>query len=325
MKVQIEAMQTTNHWEIDFSPSRRRAHRIATLVLLTSICCCWSNAYAFRVKDATDDGFGIARWNAAPHYVDGVERSLDGGLRYSLQGGSYEAYMDQLRWSNKPSVAEFQAAVEQAFNDWTVVDFESGLGSDLYFVPDFETTAFFEPGDDPVKLNRGAEIDLLVGPPYNPFWEMETSGMVDPIANTVTLTSGVENYPAVVFSGSDIIANERTVFRNVTHFQQLLSQQSAAVLGLGEVDSNTADPNSNPYLTEYYDDNFDDTNDATALATLTNSFADLIDPYDPDHSAGLMLYEPCADDNGCGRFRYSGRQHQYGIRPEGEQNRSAER
>jgi hypothetical protein len=78
------------------------------------------------------------------------------------------------------------------------------------------------------------------------------------------------------------------------------------VVGLGEVDSNTADPNSNPYLTEYYDDNFDDTNDATALATLTNSFADLIVPYVPDHSAGLLLCEPCADDNGCGVFELPG-------------------
>ena len=38
------------------------------------------------------------RWDAAPRYVNGEERSLDGGLRYSIGGGSYEAFRDEFLW-----------------------------------------------------------------------------------------------------------------------------------------------------------------------------------------------------------------------------------
>ena len=72
-------------------------------------------------------GDGLAggyRWDAAPRTINDNERSLDGGLRYSLQGGSFEAYRDLLHWpeSQVPSVEDFQLAVEQAFAAWTAVD-----------------------------------------------------------------------------------------------------------------------------------------------------------------------------------------------------------
>lgn len=43
----------------------------------------------------------------------------------------------------------------------------------------------------------------------------------------------------------------------------------------------------------FYDDNYDGSSPATALATLTNSFAHLIDPFDPDNSSALGLYDVC--------------------------------
>src|SRR5215510_12683906 len=81
---------------------------------------------------------GGFRWDAAPRTIAGFgERSLDGGLRYSLQGGSYQAYRDFFSWSGgTPTVAAFQTAVEQAFNAWTVPDPVSGLTTRIVFVFD---------------------------------------------------------------------------------------------------------------------------------------------------------------------------------------------
>src|SRR5262245_94060 len=71
---------------------------------------------------------GGSRWDSVPRTIGGLERSLDGGLRYSLQGGSFQAYRDQFTWSGSaPSVASFQQAVEKAFGAWTVPDPVSGL------------------------------------------------------------------------------------------------------------------------------------------------------------------------------------------------------
>ena len=83
---------------------------------------------------------GGLRWDAAPRMVGGNERSLDGGLRYSLQGGSFEAYRDQFQWFEEPpSVADFQLAVEQAFAAWTAVDPVTGLHTSISFVADLTT------------------------------------------------------------------------------------------------------------------------------------------------------------------------------------------
>ena len=88
------------------------------------------------------------------------ERSLDGGLRYSLEGGSFEAYRDSFQWSTLPSVAEFQTAVEQAFAAWTAVDPVSGLHTDLTFIADFATAVVGTETFTGFDIN-GAEIDLL--------------------------------------------------------------------------------------------------------------------------------------------------------------------
>lgn len=82
---------------------------------------------------------GGARWDAAPRTHDGNERSLDGGLRYAVEGRSYEAFRDLLTWNVVPTVPDFQLAVEQAFAAWTSVDPATGLGTNLSFVADFGT------------------------------------------------------------------------------------------------------------------------------------------------------------------------------------------
>ena len=80
-----------------------------------------------------------SRWDAAPRTIGGNERSLSGGLRYSLQGGSFQSYRDLFSWSVVPSVADFQQAVEQSFDAWSETDPVTGLTTDLDFVTDLST------------------------------------------------------------------------------------------------------------------------------------------------------------------------------------------
>ena len=51
---------------------------------------------------------GGSRWDSISRIINGNERSLEGGLRYSLQGGSYQAYRDLFSWYVVLSVANFQ-------------------------------------------------------------------------------------------------------------------------------------------------------------------------------------------------------------------------
>ena len=265
-------------------------HTLTLVVLASAAWMSPHRADAFNVFDVLQNG--VARWNSDPHSVDGVERSLDGGLRYSLQGGSYEAFRDLLRWDGTPpSVAEFQEAVEGAFESWKVVDPATSLGTDVRFVPDLATPVVGLPFvDDPAgrfQLNPGAEIDVIVedfswsNAYANPYF--------DPNTDVVTLTSGVSDYPAAVMSGVDLYFSRNTTW-DLTSFQVVLSQEVGHVLGLGLVDFGKG---AYGIFSDYYDDNFDGTSRATARETLTNSYADVIDPFDPNNSPGLTLYEVC--------------------------------
>ena len=59
---------------------------VAMLVLMTP-----NSAEAFRVIGSPG---AWVRWDAATRFVEGEERSLDGGLRYSIETGSYAGLRD---------------------------------------------------------------------------------------------------------------------------------------------------------------------------------------------------------------------------------------
>jgi len=299
-------------WQDDCWRWKRRPTRlIAAIVMLMYVLVAGSEALAFRVFDVSTyspadfSDLGISRWNAEPHFVDGVERSLDGGLRYSVEGGSYEAFRDRFNWSGTaPTVAEFQSAVEEAFAAWEAPDPVTGLGTDIYFVPDFDTPIVIEPFPSSLqgyaRLNRGAEIDIVSAALSS---EPNTIGITDvfgdPNVNSVTLTSGVTNYSAAVISGSDIqmrtsfISNSTEVPWNVTKFKEVLRHEIGHALAFGDVDVPTGEYGS---VSAFYDDNYDGTSHATARTTLTNSFADLIDPLDPDNSP-LIQVDICTNQS----------------------------
>jgi len=236
-----------------------------------------------------NDGLALgARWDAAARSVPELgERSLDGGLRYSVQGGSYEAYRDLFSWRVVPSVDEFQAAVEAAFAAWTAVDPETGLGTLLAFTPDFVTAVMGPSANVGVDL-RGAEIDLLaysdaiLWNPGDAGQRGETFFMVSDLT-TLMLTSGTTGYLGYALNGADIkLNNNPQALYDLDIFQYLLTHEIGHAIGLGDVDFP-------PTSVSFIDDNFDGTSAATAQATLTNSWALLVDVSDPSASP-LALY-----------------------------------
>jgi hypothetical protein len=245
---------------------------------------------------------GGSRWDAAPRIVNlggtNWERSLDDGLRYSVQGGSFEAYRDLFGWQGgAPSVPAFQAAVQQAFDAWTVVDPATGLTSQLSFVPDLAISVVgFNAGSGGLD-RRGAEIDLF-GSNDAFFWDVGNNGTqgearFGDISSTVTLTSGTANYAGSrAISGADIILNSNSgALYTLDLFRRLLTHEIGHTIGLGDVEGAINPPNSPRFI----DDNFDPANSATALATLTNSWALLVDPLDPSNSPLQRYNVPFAD------------------------------
>jgi hypothetical protein len=260
-------------------------------------------AQAFRLADAgqvigTREPVYL-RWDAAPRTVDGEERSLDGGLRYSLEGGSYEAFRDLFQWSSVPSVDAFQSAVEAAFAAWESVDPVTGLGTSVHFVPDLATEAWDDPGDyGYLGVNSGAEIDLFAETPHlGPGYGASVIFFVDPSSvNDITLTSGAAGYTGVAISGADVRINPAFEY-SLDWFQLLLTHEIGHTIGITDADvlPGTLGINS-PFL----DDDYDGTSSATALATLTNSFALEIDPFDPDATPLLRVPSDLNDDPGLG-------------------------
>ena len=231
---------------------------------------------------------GGSRWDAAPRTIFGVERSLDGGLRYSLEGGTYQSFRDLFSWfGGVPTVGAFQSAVDQAFNVWTAVDPGTSLPAPFNFVSDLGT---------PVNagivggLRLGAEIDVFA----QDLGDNGTRGFsfFDAVGGPVTLTSGTTGYGGFAISGADITLNSNAgALYTLDLFRRLLTHEIGHAIGLGDVEGSI-----NPGA--FIDDDYDGTNSATAQATLNNSWSALVDPLNPGESAGLNRYTVLFADPG---------------------------
>jgi hypothetical protein len=228
---------------------------------------------------------GVYRWDAAARTISGNERSLDGGLRYSLSGGSFAAFRDSFSWSGAvPTVAAFTQAVQNSFAAWASVDPVTGLGTSLSFVADLGTTVQGVTGGG-ININ-GAEIDLIATTDAS-FWNFGNTGLqgeswFSGVNSPVTLTSGVANYThSRAIAGADVYLNSNAgALYTLDIFQRLLTHELGHALGLGDVEGDI-----NPG--RFIDDNF---SAADRVGTLNNSWALLVDPLDPSGSAGLNRY-----------------------------------
>lgn len=258
--------------------------------------CAWmlsdlsATGWAFGFYDGTGLAGG-ARWDAATRRIGGEERSLAGGLRFSLEGGSYDAFRRLLAWEGVAPTAEaFQEAVEDAFGFWETTDPVSGLGTTLRFETDLATTATAEEvafGNGAV-VRLGAEIDLLAAADGDT-WNLNETALrseaavnwIAPGAAGIALASGTAGYAGFAISGADITFNNNPqALYTLARFRGLLVHEIGHALGLRDVDVD-AGPRG-----EFVDDNYAP---ALALETLTNSFALLIDPLNPAASP-LSLY-----------------------------------
>ncbi len=209
--------------------------------------------------------------------IAGSERSLDGGLRYAMQGGSAQAYRDQFTWNTVPSVSDFQLVVSQAFGAWSIPDPVSGITSSLNFTPDNSTSVGRIGGFGTLSI-AGAEIDLLAS-------DAGSGGLmglaaIGLLGTPVTLTSGVANYAqSFTIQGVDLhLNNNAQAIYTLDAFRRVLTHEIGHAVGLADVDLGGGN---------FIDDNY---NPNDPLGTLTNSWASLVNPLDPAGSVGLSTY-----------------------------------
>jgi len=135
-------------------------------------------------------------------------------------------------------------------------------------------------------VRQGAEIDLFGAASANT-WGIGDPGLraeaffnASSVAGGYTLTSGTAGYAPNAINGADITMNANSnAIWTLGWFQTILTHEIGHALGLADVDFQ-----SGPGGT-FVDDNYDGTNNATALATLTNSFAGTVNIANPSASA----------------------------------------
>lgn len=229
---------------------------------------------------------GGFRWDAVTRTFSGFERSLNGGLRYSLTGGSFQAFRDSFAWDVLPNVPAFQAAVQQAFDAWKATDPAIGVAPALSFVPDLATAV---DGTVSGGVRFGAEIDVFA----SNLGDAGTRGFsfFNAAGGNVTLTSGTANYPAGPITGADITINSNPgAVYSLDLFRRLLTHEIGHAIGLGDVES---DINN-----QFIDDNYDSAN---AVTTLNNSWSTLVNTANPSLSPlSIFNISRAGDASGVG-------------------------
>jgi PEP-CTERM motif len=145
-------------------------------------------------------------------------------------------------------------------------------------------------------VNSGAEIDLIVETPhYDPSYLASVIFFVDVSSfHDITLTSGTTDYAGFAISGADIRINP-AAFWTLDEFQLVLTHEIGHALGFAD---DEVSPGNLGLFSPWLDDDYDGSTSASALATLTNSFALAIDPYDPDATPLLRIPSDLNSDPG---------------------------
>lgn len=258
-----------------------------------------AQAFGVIVWDFSNPIASVPRWDAEPRTFAARDRSLVGGLTYSLQGGSYESFRNLLTWSVVPSVDAFRDAIEDAFVAWTEVDSATGLGTPLSFAPDLSIPVQGVTGY-PYVSPLGAEIDLLASADAV-FWNAGDAFLVAQAfylsdysiggKQSVRLTSGVEDFPSAAIVAVDIVFNSNPqALWDLDSFRLMLTHEIGHALGLADVDFL-----GGPY---FLDDGYDVSSSQSAADTLMNAWADQIDPFNPPQSPGLGVFAVADGDPG---------------------------